>query len=189
MKNLSGKMRIVTKMTTGRRLSRNLLLWCAAISAVLGAHASAQQPAADFESASTIQQLAEQFALAQISEAGLRDVTARASNLDTRLRLKKCDTALEAFTTSGNGIRARTTIGVRCTGLHHGLCMSRWLSQRPVRWFSRPDLSCAVSESPRRHWNCAMCRCKECPDPLSAMRNRRLAWKPPAPLPRTAHWH
>lgn len=109
-------MRIVTKMTTRCRLGRKLLLLCAAILAVLGAHASAQPAAREFESANTIEQLAEQFALAQITEAGLRDVTARASNLDTRLRLKKCDTPLEAFTTSGNGIRARTTIGVRCTG-------------------------------------------------------------------------
>lgn len=103
-------MRNVTYMTGFRCLGRQLLL------ASLGFGLCTGLSAEEFESADTIEQLAESFALSRINGAGLKDIEARASALDARLRLKKCDQPLEAFTTGSNGIQARTTIGVRCSG-------------------------------------------------------------------------
>lgn len=100
----------VTKMTGSKRIAGQLLL------VTFGFGLSNGLSAQEFESADAIQQLAESFALEQINAAGLKDIEAHASALDTRLRLKKCELPLEAFTTGSNGIRARTTIGVRCSG-------------------------------------------------------------------------
>ncbi|MCG8416049.1 MAG: flagellar basal body P-ring formation protein FlgA [Pseudomonadales bacterium] len=70
----------------------------------------------EHESADAIQTVAERYALEQLATDSLQQVTAEASALDTRLRLKKCSEPLQTF---GNGTEirsSRVTVGVRCTG-------------------------------------------------------------------------
>lgn len=47
---------------------------------------------------------------------GGEQTSVAANPLDPRIRLARCDKALEAFVRPGTRIRARTTVGVRCTG-------------------------------------------------------------------------
>lgn len=70
------------------------------------------------EAISEIRRVAEQFALSQIDRSGLSDIQASAASMDSRLRLKDCDAALEAFATGNGNNRnlTRTTVGVRCNG-------------------------------------------------------------------------
>lgn len=70
----------------------------------------------EFESAEAIQSVAEKYALEQLSEGSLQQVSAEASALDTRLRLKKCSEALQTFGNGGDMRSSRLTVGVRCTG-------------------------------------------------------------------------
>ncbi len=101
-------MRNVTKLTprTTLLLAMGLLLFVPA----------EQLMAEEFEAAANIQAVAEQFVLTQIDETSLKEISARAGTLDQRLRLKKCDQVLEAFASGTGEIRARSTVGVRCTG-------------------------------------------------------------------------
>ncbi|GJM11640.1 MAG: flagella basal body P-ring formation protein FlgA [Pseudohongiella sp.] len=68
------------------------------------------------QSLASIQLSAEQHALAQIQDEGLKDAKAIAGSLDRRLQLKKCDTAIESFSTGNTNMTSRITVGVRCTG-------------------------------------------------------------------------
>jgi len=70
-----------------------------------------------FEALSTIRATAEKFALAQIDDEKLTNIEANAINMDPRLRLAKCERPLEAFTTANSRNIARTTVGVRCSGV------------------------------------------------------------------------
>lgn len=73
-------------------------------------------PAESGEQLSHIRQVAEQFALQQLDSSGLSDISASASSMDSRLRLKDCELPLEAFATTSGHNRMRTTVGVRCNG-------------------------------------------------------------------------
>lgn len=52
----------------------------------------------------------------QRSQHPSADVQIKAANLDPRLRLARCDTALEAFLPHRWQVRGNGTVGVRCTG-------------------------------------------------------------------------
>jgi len=70
------------------------------------------------EALGEIRRVAEQFALGQLDRSGLSDIQVSAGSMDSRLRLKECDVALEAFATGNGNNRnlTRTTVGVRCIG-------------------------------------------------------------------------
>ena len=68
------------------------------------------------ESHDTIRALATEFALRQVDDPSLRNIQAKASNLDPRLSLALCDKPLEAFSTGNSRQLARTTVGIKCTG-------------------------------------------------------------------------
>ena len=70
-----------------------------------------------FEALSNIKATAERFALAQINDEKLSNVEAHAITMDPRLRLEKCEHPLEAIGTQNFTNIARTTVGVRCTGI------------------------------------------------------------------------
>lgn len=62
-----------------------------------------------------ITQAAEDYLRQRIEGTG-RQVTPRAGQLDPRLRLPLCGTALQAYLRQGSKIDSRTVVGVRCTG-------------------------------------------------------------------------
>ena len=70
----------------------------------------------EFEAIDRIQEAAELFALRNLETKNLNELSIQAAALDPRLRLKKCDAPLEAFSNSANLLNKRSTIGVRCTG-------------------------------------------------------------------------
>jgi len=72
--------------------------------------------ASAFEPLENISEVAERFALTLIESSGLSKIEAHAANIDSRLQLGKCDTALEAFSTSSSAKIGRSTVGVRCNG-------------------------------------------------------------------------
>lgn len=81
-----------------------------------------------------IRQTAEQFALTQINDPSLHDLTAEATNLDARLQLRKCELPLEAFASSNGANPSRMTVGVRCTG------QSPWTLYVPVNIRATTDV-------------------------------------------------
>ncbi|MCH8134687.1 MAG: flagellar basal body P-ring formation protein FlgA [Proteobacteria bacterium] len=89
----------------------NKLLLCLAITFWISS-----ANAASFEPLSNIRAAAEEFALAQLDDEKLSDIKARASRMDPRLQMVKCEHPLEAFSTANSRNIARTTIGVRCNG-------------------------------------------------------------------------
>jgi flagella basal body P-ring formation protein FlgA len=105
------KVNFLTSKLTVKRTLVSLSLWLATAMPHPGY-------AETVEAISEIRRVAEQFALTQIDRSGLSDIEASAGAMDSRLRLKDCDVALEAFGTGNGNNRnlTRTTVGVRCTG-------------------------------------------------------------------------
>ncbi len=87
--------------------------WLLAIIACLPGLALAAEGA--WHSSTEIAAVAENFLQQRIGKAADR-TSARASTLDPRLRLARCEQPLEAFLRNGTRISARTVVGVRCTG-------------------------------------------------------------------------
>jgi len=54
--------------------------------------------------------------LRKMTGAGANGTTVKAGSLDPRHRLPLCDQSLETFMRRGTKVRARTVVGVRCTG-------------------------------------------------------------------------
>ncbi|NOZ11357.1 MAG: flagellar basal body P-ring formation protein FlgA [Gammaproteobacteria bacterium] len=73
------------------------------------------EAAATFEDHRRIRAVAEDLARQQNQRPGGK-VQIKAANLDPRLRLARCDTALEAFLPHRWQVQGRGTVGVRCTG-------------------------------------------------------------------------
>ena len=87
---------------------------CAALLFILAA-ASAGADTTGFTPTADIERAAADFVREQVGDyAGNTSVVA--SQLDSRLRLARCDRALEAFLRPGETIDNRTNVGVRCTG-------------------------------------------------------------------------
>ena len=68
------------------------------------------------QSHESIQTSAETFIAEKVLSSHGRLPTARAGNLDSRLRLKECDQPLQAFQPAGGRSLGNTTVGVRCPG-------------------------------------------------------------------------
>lgn len=92
-----------------------LLSLCLLLAPVFSA--LAQEETQDID---VIRQLAEQFALEQVNlpNAKASKITARANNIDPRLRLAACDDNLESFSLTPGGKLGRITVGLRCVGLN-----------------------------------------------------------------------
>ncbi|MEL7450081.1 MAG: flagellar basal body P-ring formation chaperone FlgA [Pseudomonadota bacterium] len=83
-----------------------LLLWIVTLQTAV---------AQDWQDTTVIEKTATEFVEAAIdTNAGSR-ISIKAGNLDKRLRLQRCETPLEAFTTPGADLRKGGTVGVRCT--------------------------------------------------------------------------
>tara|TARA_R110002073_G_scaffold57768_2_gene146524 strand:+ start:961 stop:1704 length:744 start_codon:yes stop_codon:yes gene_type:complete len=106
-------MRMYVTLLTVRTIPTTLLGYFFSLSLLAGSFAV---QAADIEMLDTIRLHAQQHALAQIDETELRDPTATAGKLDSRLQLKKCSSDLETFSTGSMNNVSRMTVGVRCTG-------------------------------------------------------------------------
>jgi flagella basal body P-ring formation protein FlgA len=63
-----------------------------------------------------IQATAESFIADVILSSHGAEPVVKAGSLDSRLRLKQCDSPLEAFQPAGSRALGNTTVGVRCTG-------------------------------------------------------------------------
>lgn len=99
-----------TALTAGtaiRRISDGLLVAAVLLAGAPAAVAAGMQPLADIE------KVAEDF-LAGSPSASQGDAVA--VPLDRRLKLHRCDQALQAFMRPGARIRQRTIVGVRCAG-------------------------------------------------------------------------
>ena len=70
---------------------------------------------ADRQPVSDITRTAEDFLERRIEKSG-RQITPRAGQLDPRLNLARCDTALQGFLRDGADPGSRTIVGVRCSG-------------------------------------------------------------------------
>lgn len=77
------------------------------------AYAAAGQ--ADTQPLDAIADAATDFAVRHAQNAGFDEVTAEARTLDHRLRLPRCPTKLEAFSSQPQRTLGNTTVGVRCT--------------------------------------------------------------------------
>ena len=81
----------------------------------------------DLQDHATIKATAESFIAGVVRSSHGAEASVKAGSLDSRLRLGRCDSALEAFQPSGSRALGNTTVGVRCTG------SSTWTLYVPVR--------------------------------------------------------
>jgi flagella basal body P-ring formation protein FlgA len=72
--------------------------------------------AGSYQSHKSIYQAAESFILKQVQTQHSQRPDIKASGLDSRLKLKKCNKSLRAFLPKGSREMGRTTVGVKCTG-------------------------------------------------------------------------
>ncbi|MFQ5469352.1 MAG: flagellar basal body P-ring formation chaperone FlgA [Gammaproteobacteria bacterium] len=70
----------------------------------------------DLESQASILAAAKSFIAAEAKKSTNGEVFVEPGQLDSRLRLQKCDQALVAFTAPGGRAIGNTTVGVRCEG-------------------------------------------------------------------------
>ena len=73
--------------------------------------------AGTFQSHKSIYQTAKSFISNHVASQHSQRVEIKAGKLDSRLRLKKCNTSLKAFLPKGSREMGKTTVGVKCTGL------------------------------------------------------------------------
>jgi flagella basal body P-ring formation protein FlgA len=74
------------------------------------------QPAPEFQPLADIVTAAEAHARTLVQEQDIADAVVTAATLDTRLRLKLCDSQLETFSNNSSLRGGRMTVGVRCPG-------------------------------------------------------------------------
>ena len=117
-----------------RRISGAALLLFLGLAALLPLHAAELQPLEDIERA------AEKFVAARAANG-----TASASPLDRRLRLGRCEQALEAYLRAGARVQQRTIVGVRCTGPHP------WKVYVPVNLVVTQNVVVLKANLPRGH--------------------------------------
>ncbi len=108
----SGFARKLTLLSCERRYTDAIAV--ALIALAFAGHASAEE-GPDWQPVEDIASTAESYIAARFDD-GEKATTARAGMLDDRLRLARCDQALEAFLRRGTRVGARTTVGVRCNG-------------------------------------------------------------------------
>lgn len=72
--------------------------------------------AGSYQSHKSIYQTAESFIRNKVKSQHSQRPDIKASGLDSRLKLKKCNKSLKAFLPKGSREMGRTTVGVKCTG-------------------------------------------------------------------------
>lgn len=97
-------------MSTSNVKALTLLLALAATGPTLCVQAD------EFQSLDAIRQLAQEHALGLLQDKAFTELDVQAAALDSRLRLKPCDDALETFGASGSERSTRITVGIRCAG-------------------------------------------------------------------------
>ncbi|MES2605275.1 MAG: flagellar basal body P-ring formation chaperone FlgA [Pseudomonadota bacterium] len=99
-----------------KALTQSALLGAGLLSASLTLLLATPLQAQEIQPLANIQTLAETFALEQLQTQNYADLRVTASTLDSRLRLRACDSELEAFGTPGGERSGRLTVGIRCSG-------------------------------------------------------------------------
>jgi len=72
--------------------------------------------AESFQSHTSIYQAAKSFIRDHVASKDKQSTEIVTGNLDSRLKLKKCNKALSAFLPKGSRVIGKTTVGVKCTG-------------------------------------------------------------------------
>ncbi len=98
--------------------------------------------AADFQSHESIRKAAESYATAEAADLDGKTVVT-AGDLDTRLRLSRCQEPLETFTPSGRSNISRITVGVRCNS------EKSWTLYVPVSISIQKEIAVATRELSR----------------------------------------
>ncbi len=86
------------------------------LSVVCGGFGSAALAADDFQSHEQIREVARTYLLAYLQQNGATPTAVEVGKLDARLRLKPCESDLQAFLPRGSRTIGNTTVGIRCTG-------------------------------------------------------------------------
>lgn len=145
-RNTARSVTFLTRTGAGRRNAdvagrRATLIYALLLAPLLWAGPVAAPAApADLQSLADIRDVAVRFAAGR---AAGRDVTA--SPLDSRLRLKRCDRPLEAFSRGSADLGPRAVIGVRCTG------SQPWKVYVPVRFSDLQTVVVLANALPRGH--------------------------------------
>ena len=72
--------------------------------------------AESFQSHESIYQTAKSFVRDRVASKDKQSTKIVTGKLDSRLKLKKCNKALRAFSPKGSRVTGKTTVGVKCTG-------------------------------------------------------------------------
>lgn len=129
----------VRKLTPGNR-QRRVPGAFVLLPAILVPHVLLAGSVADWQPIGDIASTAESFIADRFDKAD-GSTSARASMLDSRMRLAKCDQPLEAFLRRGTRVGPRTTVGVRCDGkrpwtvyvpVQVTVQRSVWVASRPL---------------------------------------------------------
>lgn len=104
----------------------------------------ATAPAGQWQSVESIRETASRYAAEKLDADG-EDVRAEPGELDTRLRMARCDAPLEGFLPNGMGNGNRLIVGVRCAG------SKPWKLFVPVRIARYGDVLVATRALPRGH--------------------------------------
>ncbi|WP_405233775.1 flagellar basal body P-ring formation chaperone FlgA [Lentisalinibacter salinarum] len=100
--------------------------------------------AADWQPVESIRETAARYAASQLGADG-DDVRVEAGELDTRLRMNRCDVPLSGFLPNGMGNGNRLVVGVRCEGT------KPWKLFVPVRIARYADVLVVSRSLPRGH--------------------------------------
>lgn len=100
--------------------------------------------AADWQPIESIRETAARYAASQLGAEG-DDVRVEAGELDTRLRMNRCDVPLSGFLPNGMGNGNRLVVGVRCEGT------KPWKLFVPVRIARYADVLVVTRSLPRGH--------------------------------------
>ena len=101
--------------------------------------------ASELQDHSSIRTTAEGFIAGIVQASHGSEPEVRAGALDSRLRLARCDSALEAFQANGSSMLGNTTVGVRCNG------STAWTLYVPVNVSLYGDVVVAARPLARNH--------------------------------------
>lgn len=114
------------------------------LSLTLLSPAAAAEAETAWQSLDEIREVAEAYVLAELGATDAT-VTPRAGSLDSRLKLARCSTPLEAFLQDGMSLTSRAAVGVRCDG------DKPWKLYVPVNIAIIEDVVTALKALPRGH--------------------------------------
>lgn len=132
-------MQSVGTLTAATEIRRGLSALAALAFALL-----APAAAADWQPVDSIRETAARYAASQLGADGA-DMRVEAGELDSRLRMKRCDAPLSGFLPNGMGNGNRLVVGVRCEG------SKPWKLYVPVRIARYGDVLVVTRSLPRGH--------------------------------------